>query len=42
MTDPWFYIKYETQAKGMREWISHQLASIQAQHHTIIANGSAE
>ncbi|CAF1591447.1 unnamed protein product [Rotaria magnacalcarata] len=41
MTDPWFYIKYEAQAKGMREWISHQLASIQAQHHTIIAYGAA-
>ncbi|CAF4688503.1 unnamed protein product, partial [Rotaria magnacalcarata] len=25
----------------MREWISHQLASIQAQHHTIIAYGAA-
>jgi nucleoside-diphosphate-sugar epimerase/2-polyprenyl-3-methyl-5-hydroxy-6-metoxy-1,4-benzoquinol methylase len=41
ITDPWFYMKYEAQAKGMREWITHQLTSLQAQNHTIAAYGAA-
>ena len=40
MTDPWFYVKYEAEAKGMRQWITNQLTSLQAQHHTIIAYGA--
>ena len=41
MTDPWFYIKYEAQALAIRQWITHQLAYLKAQHHTIIAFGAA-
>ena len=41
MTDPWFYIKYEAQALAMRQWITHQLAYLKAQQHTIIAYGAA-
>ena len=41
MTEPWFYVKYEAEAKGMRQWITHQLTSLQDRHHTIIAYGAA-
>ena len=41
MTHPWFYVKYQSQAQKMRQWIAHQLAVLHSQGHTIVAYGAA-
>ena len=41
MIEPWFYIKYQAQARSMRQWIAHQLAILHSHEHTIVAYGAA-
>ena len=41
MIDPWFYVKYQSQAQKMRQWIAHQLTVLHSQGHTIVAYGAA-
>ena len=41
MTDSWFYIKYQSQALTMRQWIVRQLDTLTKQGHTLIAYGAA-
>ena len=41
MIKSWFYVKYESQAQAMRQWIVHQLATLHSQGHTIVAYGAA-
>lgn len=41
MTDSWFYVKYEAQARSMRQWIFHQLTHLHTLGHIIVGYGAA-
>jgi hypothetical protein len=41
LTTDWFYIKYEAQAKDMRDWLVRHLAAFYQQGHTLVGYAAA-